>query len=58
MLYALYDRFIFVDKLLELANDAYVALGEDIFFDTNSDGTHLNKWRTALKSFYNKEKGE
>lgn len=50
------DRYRYVDKLLEQANDAFVELSDFVFFDNNSSGDHINKWRTALKNYYIKIK--
>ena len=50
------ERYLYVDKLLEQANDAFNTLSNFMFFDNNSSGDHINKWRTALKSYYNKIK--
>lgn len=38
------------------ANDAFNTLSNFMFFDNNSSGDHINKWRTALKSYYKKIK--
>lgn len=50
------ERYKYVDKLLEQANNAFNDLSNFMFFDNNSSGDHINKWRTALKSYYNKIK--
>lgn len=50
------ERYQQVDKLLEQANNAFNELSKFVFFDNNSSGDHINKWRTALKSYYNKIK--
>lgn len=50
------ERYEYVDKLLENANSLFNKLSDFMFFDNNSSGDHINKWRTALKSFYNKIK--
>ena len=50
------ERYQQVDKLLEKANNAFNELSNYVFFDNNSSGDHINKWRTALKSYYNKIK--
>ncbi len=47
------ERYQQVDKLLEQANNAFRELSDFVFFDDNSSGDHINKWRTALKSYYN-----
>lgn len=52
------ERYQYVDKLLEQANIAFKELSNFVFFDDNSSGDHINKWRTALKSFYTKIKKE
>lgn len=48
------ERYNYVDKLLEQANKAFYDLSKFVFFDNNSSGDHINKWRTALKNYYNK----
>lgn len=50
------ERYQYVDKLLEQANNAFNELSNFVFFDNNSSGDHINKWRTALKSYYTKIK--
>ena len=50
------ERYEYVDKLLEQANNSFNDLANFMFFDNNSSGDHINKWRTALKSYYNKIK--
>ena len=50
------ERYQYIDKLLEDANNSFNELSDFMFFDNNSSGDHINKWRTALKSFYNKIK--
>lgn len=50
------ERYEYVDKLLEQANNSFNDLANFMFFDNNSSGDHVNKWRTALKSYYNKIK--
>lgn len=50
------ERYQYVDKLLEQANNAFNELSNFVFFDNNSGGDHINKWRTALKSYYTKIK--
>ena len=50
------ERYQYVDKLLEQANNAFNELSNFVFFDNNSNGDHINKWRTALKSYYTKIK--
>lgn len=49
-------RYQQVDQLLEQANEAFNELADFVFFDNNSSGDHINKWRTALKSYYNRIK--
>ncbi len=48
------ERYKQVDQLLEKANNSFNELSNFVFFDSNSNGDHINKWRTALKSYYNK----
>lgn len=51
------ERYEYVDKLLENANSLFNKLSDYVFFDDNSSGDHINKWRTALKNYYKKIKG-
>lgn len=51
------ERYEYVDKLLENANSLFNKLYDYVFFDDNSSGDHINKWRTALKNYYKKIKG-
>ncbi len=50
------DRYNYIEDKLRIANETFNELGQCIFFDENSSGSHINKWRTALKSFYKKVK--
>lgn len=50
------ERYIYVDNLLASANDLFVDLSDYVFFDNNNNGDHINKWRTALKTYHNKIK--
>lgn len=50
------ERYLYVDKLLEEANNSFNELANFMFFDNNSSGDHINKWRTVLKTYYNKIK--
>ena len=53
---ALDERYQYVDRILEQANEAFNELSDFVFFDNNSSGDHINKWRTALKGYYTKIK--
>lgn len=46
------ERYNYIDNKLKIANDTFIELEKNIFFDENSSGSHINKWRTALKKFY------
>lgn len=50
------ERYNYIEDKLKVANDTFNELGQNIFFDENSGGNHINKWRTALKNFYDKVK--
>jgi hypothetical protein len=48
------ERYNYIEDKLKYANDLFSELGQNIFFDENSGGNHINKWRTALKNFMKK----